>query len=129
MVVFALYLLDTSSSVGLPKLDMGFILRSVAFALLFIPFRSLAQRSNRWIVPGAIWHDTDGNVIHAHAGGIIKQNGAISVLLMTEVLTFNKSTITVLQTLFIGLDKMKSPVERFSAVYSRPFAPGFNVHI
>lgn len=27
---------------------------------------------NKWIVPGATWLDTDGNVLHAHAGGIVK---------------------------------------------------------
>jgi hypothetical protein len=26
-----------------------------------------------WIVPGAIWYDTDGNKIDAHGGGIMKR--------------------------------------------------------
>jgi hypothetical protein len=28
-----------------------------------------------WIVPGAIWYDTDGNKIDAHGGGIMKRGG------------------------------------------------------
>ena len=24
----------------------------------------------KWIVPGARWHDTDGNIFNAHAGGL-----------------------------------------------------------
>ncbi|KAK2761271.1 hypothetical protein FQN54_001793 [Arachnomyces sp. PD_36] len=31
-----------------------------------------AQES--WIVPGAVWYDTDGNKIDAHGGGVIQQN-------------------------------------------------------
>lgn len=26
-----------------------------------------------WIVPGAVWTDTDGNKIDAHGGGIVKR--------------------------------------------------------
>jgi hypothetical protein len=26
----------------------------------------------RWVVPGARWRDTDGEIIHAHAGGITR---------------------------------------------------------
>lgn len=36
---------------------------------------SLAQaRRNKYIVPGATWYDTDGEVLSAHAGGIVEVN-------------------------------------------------------
>lgn len=31
---------------------------------------ALDLKKNKYIVPGAEWHDTDGNVLSAHAGGI-----------------------------------------------------------
>lgn len=31
-------------------------------------------------VPGATWLDTDGNVLHAHAGGIVKDRGLLRQL-------------------------------------------------
>ncbi|KAF9468664.1 glycosyl hydrolase [Collybia nuda] len=35
----------------------------------------VSARKNRYIVPGATWYDTDGEVLSAHAGGIVKTNG------------------------------------------------------
>ncbi|KAJ7600263.1 Arabinanase/levansucrase/invertase [Mycena floridula] len=32
-------------------------------------------RKNKYIVPGATWYDTDGNIISAHAGGIVETGG------------------------------------------------------
>ncbi|KAF5362835.1 hypothetical protein D9758_007108 [Tetrapyrgos nigripes] len=32
-------------------------------------------RKNRYIVPGAPWYDTDGNLLSAHAGGIVEHDG------------------------------------------------------
>lgn len=28
-----------------------------------------------WIVPGAVWTDTEGNTIDAHGGGIVERSG------------------------------------------------------
>ena len=33
---------------------------------------STTEHKQKWIVPGATWYDTDGNVLHAHAGGMTK---------------------------------------------------------
>ncbi|KAG6836839.1 hypothetical protein H0H93_002519 [Arthromyces matolae] len=44
-------------------------------ALLFSFNESLVvARKNKYIVPGATWYDTDGNVLSAHAGGVVKTN-------------------------------------------------------
>jgi hypothetical protein len=32
-------------------------------------------KQNQEIMPGKVWHDTDGNVINAHGGGILHHNG------------------------------------------------------
>ncbi|CAE6422307.1 unnamed protein product [Rhizoctonia solani] len=40
----------------------------VGFVLLGI--LQVALAANKWIVPGAVWRDTDGKVLHAHAGGV-----------------------------------------------------------
>ena len=34
-----------------------------------------AARKNKYIVPGAEWRDTDGNIISAHAGGVTFHDG------------------------------------------------------
>jgi hypothetical protein len=31
---------------------------------------SISSTSAKWIIPGARWRDTDGNLVNAHAGGI-----------------------------------------------------------
>ncbi|TQN66378.1 hypothetical protein CSHISOI_09044 [Colletotrichum shisoi] len=41
---------------------------SVALALRILGLA--ASASAKWIVPGARWHDTDGNIFNAHAGGL-----------------------------------------------------------
>lgn len=33
-------------------------------------------RSTRYIVPGATWRDTDGEILSAQAGGVVQTNGA-----------------------------------------------------
>lgn len=30
-----------------------------------------ANAQAKWIVPGGRWHDTDGNLVNAHAGGVL----------------------------------------------------------
>ncbi|KAG8691270.1 hypothetical protein FRC11_005428, partial [Ceratobasidium sp. 423] len=42
----------------------------VRVALVLFGILQVALAANKWIVPGTVWHDTDGNVLHAHAGGI-----------------------------------------------------------
>jgi len=42
---------------------------SVLFVLI-LAFQALGAD---WIVPGAVWYDTDGNVIDAHGGGIFQR--------------------------------------------------------
>lgn len=32
-------------------------------------------RKNKYIVPGATWYDTNGEILSAHAGGIVEANG------------------------------------------------------
>ncbi|KAG5651857.1 hypothetical protein H0H81_007198 [Sphagnurus paluster] len=44
------------------------------FALLQPSFSALT-RKNKYIVPAATWYDTDGNILSAHAGGVVKTNG------------------------------------------------------
>ncbi|KAK6992542.1 importin subunit alpha [Favolaschia claudopus] len=50
-----------------------------SFSLITLAVLSLATlgscRKNRYVVPGATWYDTSGNVLHAHAGGIVKSDG------------------------------------------------------
>lgn len=36
---------------------------------------TVCARKNKYIVPGATWLDTDGNILSAHAGGIVESNG------------------------------------------------------
>ncbi|KAF8679707.1 Glycosyl hydrolases family 43, partial [Rhizoctonia solani] len=48
--------------------QLKFNMARVILALLGI--LQIALAANKWIVPGAVWRDTDGNVLHAHAGGI-----------------------------------------------------------
>lgn len=38
--------------------------------VLSIATLSVTLASAKWIVPGARWQDTDGNLVNAHAGGI-----------------------------------------------------------
>ncbi|KAK7464767.1 hypothetical protein VKT23_005974 [Stygiomarasmius scandens] len=40
-----------------------------------ISLASVDARKNRYIVPGAPWYDTDGNLLSAHAGGIVEHDG------------------------------------------------------
>ncbi|KAL4976387.1 glycosyl hydrolase [Aspergillus desertorum] len=42
----------------------------VALNLFFAVITLAVCASARWIVPGARWYDTDGNLINAHAGGL-----------------------------------------------------------
>lgn len=44
---------------------MGFL--TLFFQLLLVATSSV---SAKWIVPGARWRDTDGNLVNAHAGGV-----------------------------------------------------------
>ncbi|KAG6919609.1 hypothetical protein DXG01_003473 [Tephrocybe rancida] len=44
-------------------------------ALLLGNSKTAAARKNKYIAPGATWYDTDGNVLSAHAGGVVKTNG------------------------------------------------------
>jgi hypothetical protein len=37
---------------------------------LLLAAASISSTSAKWIVPGARWRDTDGNLVNAHAGGI-----------------------------------------------------------
>jgi hypothetical protein len=37
---------------------------------LLLAAASISSISAKWIVPGARWRDTDGNLVNAHAGGI-----------------------------------------------------------
>jgi hypothetical protein len=46
---------------------MGF--RTISCQLL-LAAASISSASAKWIVPGARWRDTDGNLVNAHAGGI-----------------------------------------------------------
>lgn len=52
-------------------------MRSTAFAafLFWTSGVVVSARKNKYIVPGATWYDTDGNILSAHAGGIVKTNG------------------------------------------------------
>lgn len=38
--------------------------------------RTTIARSTRYIVPGATWLDTNGEILSAHAGGVVQTNGA-----------------------------------------------------
>lgn len=44
----------------------------VASKTLSLSLMLPALASARWIVPGARWRDTDGEIIHAHAGGVTR---------------------------------------------------------
>ena len=44
------------------------------FAFFLAATLGALARKNVYIAPGAIWLDTEGNVLHAHAGGIIQVN-------------------------------------------------------
>lgn len=51
-------------------------LRASSVALVGILLATVGTcRKNRYIVPGATWYDTDGAVLSAHAGGIVKTDG------------------------------------------------------
>lgn len=42
----------------------------MASRTLFAVLAMAATASSKWIVPGARWYDTDGNLFNAHAGGL-----------------------------------------------------------
>ncbi|RHZ66397.1 hypothetical protein CDV55_102076 [Aspergillus turcosus] len=46
--------------------------------LLVLNTSSLAVAATSWIVPGAVWTDTNGQKIDAHGGGIVKQGNTFS---------------------------------------------------
>ncbi|ELU41433.1 importin alpha subunit [Rhizoctonia solani AG-1 IA] len=89
-------LLHLAISVGLgfaqPTLVRGllcqlkFNMARVILALLGI--LQIALAANKWIVPGAVWRDTDGNVLHAHAGGITQDGGTSKESLFSVVCRF-----------------------------------------
>lgn len=44
-------------------------------ALFLLVVGVQAAKRNKYIVPGAEWRDTDGNIISGHAGGITFHDG------------------------------------------------------
>lgn len=47
----------------------------LTFVAIFCPILGALARKNKYIVPGATWYDTDGNILSAHAGGIVETGG------------------------------------------------------
>lgn len=47
----------------------------VLLTLHYATTRMTVARSTRYIVPGATWRDTDGEILSAHAGGVAQSNG------------------------------------------------------
>ncbi|RDB18999.1 hypothetical protein Hypma_014328 [Hypsizygus marmoreus] len=53
---------------------MRFTMLTHSTLLLSLFSTLVLARKNKYIVPGATWYDTDGNILSAHAGGIVKVN-------------------------------------------------------
>lgn len=53
------------------------ILKSLLFGLLIVTTHILTVngRKNKYIVPGATWYDNSGEIISAHAGGMVEHQG------------------------------------------------------
>lgn len=49
-------------------------LKRLLFLLVATGFGASA-RKNKYIVPGATWYDTDGQILSAHAGGMVEHEG------------------------------------------------------
>ncbi|THU76258.1 hypothetical protein K435DRAFT_879470 [Dendrothele bispora CBS 962.96] len=64
-------IVDTEFSRSFPKWQRALAL----FAVIATIRPSVDAKRNRYIVPGAPWYDTDGNVLSAHAGGIVEHDG------------------------------------------------------